>query len=157
MVVDFKWTLHEEGLVANIPTAGTDGRLYYATDEGILYYDNGLVWTNMAWLPYILKTLFGANTIIKADVNNIPEALTVAEQRLVGRITSGVITGLTPAQIMALLSGGAAAEFSFGTQKVGGVVDPTSNQQAATKKYVDDQVGAAGITSEEALMYALCS
>ncbi len=51
-----------------------------------------------------LKTLFDANTILKADTDNTPEALTVAEQRLVGRITSGVITALTAAQVKTLLA-----------------------------------------------------
>lgn len=52
----------------------------------------------------ILKTLFDANTILKADADNVPEALTVAEQRLVGRITSGEITALTAAQVKTLLA-----------------------------------------------------
>jgi len=123
-----------------------------ATDHGSL---GGLLDDDHTQYP--LKTLFdAANTILKADVQSTPEGLTVVEQRLVGRITSGVITALTPAQIMALLSGGATAEFSFGTQKVGGIIDPTTNQQAATKKYVDDTV-AGGVGSAEALMYALCN
>lgn len=51
----------------------------------------------------VAATLFDANTILKADVDNTPTALTVAEQRLVGRITAGVITGLTAAQVRTLL------------------------------------------------------
>ena len=47
------------------------------------------------------------------------------------------------AAALAGLSGQAGAEFLFNTQKVGGVVDPTTDQQVATKKYVDDTVGAA--------------
>jgi hypothetical protein len=53
------------------------------------------------------------------------------------------IEGLTDAEAMAKLSGGATAEFLFNTQKVGGVVDPTTDQQVATKKYVDDNAGGA--------------
>ena len=52
----------------------------------------------------VLKSLFDANTIIKADVDNTPVALTVAEQTLVGRITAGVITALTAAQVKTLLA-----------------------------------------------------
>jgi len=51
----------------------------------------------------VLDALFDANTILKADSDNTPAALTVAEQRLVGRITSGVITALTAAQVNTLL------------------------------------------------------
>jgi len=46
---------------------------------------------------------FNANTILKADADNTPEALTVAEQTLVGRITGGEITALTKAQVLGLL------------------------------------------------------
>lgn len=46
----------------------------------------------------VLDTLFDANTIIKADTDNTPEALTVGEQTFVGRITGGEITALTPSQ-----------------------------------------------------------
>jgi len=48
-------------------------------------------------------TLFDANTILKADSDDNPTALVVAEQTLVGRITSGVITALNAAQIRTLL------------------------------------------------------
>jgi len=51
----------------------------------------------------VMQTLFNANTILKADVDDTPAPLTVDEQRLVGRITSGVITGLTPAEVLTLL------------------------------------------------------
>ncbi|OQB44666.1 MAG: hypothetical protein BWY01_01727 [Synergistetes bacterium ADurb.Bin155] len=51
----------------------------------------------------VLDTLFDANTILKADADNTPEALTVAEQTLVGRITGGEITALTKAQVLGLL------------------------------------------------------
>jgi hypothetical protein len=47
---------------------------------------------------------FDANTLLKADTDNTPSALTVAEQTLVGRITAGVITGLTPTEVRTLLS-----------------------------------------------------
>jgi len=86
------------------------------------------------------KADFNAQTILAATTDDTPAALTVAEQTLVGRITAGNIAALTPAQVMALLSGQAAATFSMNTQKISGVVDPTADQEAATKKYVDDQV-----------------
>lgn len=52
----------------------------------------------------IAKTLFDANTILKADSDNTPIALTLAEQRILGRITGGSITGLTAAQVKTLLA-----------------------------------------------------
>lgn len=50
----------------------------------------------------VAASLFDANTILKADSDNTPEALTVAAQRIVGRITAGEITGLTGAQVLGI-------------------------------------------------------
>ncbi len=49
------------------------------------------------------KSLFDANTIIAANSDNTPAAVTVAEQTLVGRITAGNINALTVAQVRTLL------------------------------------------------------
>lgn len=51
----------------------------------------------------VAKALFDANTILKADADNTPEPFTVAEQRLVGRITGGEITDLTIVQALTML------------------------------------------------------
>ena len=48
----------------------------------------------------------------------------------------------TPAESLAILSGQAAASFSMNTQKITNVVDPTADQEAATKKYADDAIDA---------------
>ncbi len=68
---------------------------------------------------YILNTLFDADTFLYATLDDTPVAT-------------------SPTNALAALSGHAGAEFLFNTQQVGGVVDPTANQQVATKKYVDD-------------------
>lgn len=49
---------------------------------------------------YIAKALFDANTVLAANTDNTPAALTVAEQTLLGRKTGGNIAALTPAEIM---------------------------------------------------------
>lgn len=51
----------------------------------------------------VAKSLYDANTILKADSDDTPVALTVGEQTLVGRITAGTITALTPSQGRTLL------------------------------------------------------
>jgi len=56
------------------------------------------------------------------------------------KFTANGLEGKTFAEVMADLSGQAGANFSMNTKKITEVVDPTSNQDAATKKYVDDQV-----------------
>lgn len=66
----------------------------------------GLTINGTAFSPasYVAKSLFDANTILSANADNTPAALTVAEQRLVGRITGGNIDDLTTAQVVALLA-----------------------------------------------------
>lgn len=49
------------------------------------------------------KSLFDANTVLAATADDTPAALTLAEQRILGRITSGNIVGLTAAQVLTLL------------------------------------------------------
>ena len=51
----------------------------------------------------VSRDIMTAHSILKADTAKTPDALTVAEQTLVGRITGGVIAALTPAQILTLL------------------------------------------------------
>lgn len=75
-----------------------------------MIYFNGTSWIRAApatirtLLSIIAKTLFDANTILKADSDNTPIALAIAEQRIVGRITDGSITALTATQIRTLLN-----------------------------------------------------
>lgn len=51
----------------------------------------------------VTKATYDANTILKADADNTPLALTVGENTIVGRITAGVITALTGTQVTAIL------------------------------------------------------
>ena len=52
----------------------------------------------------VKKALFNANTILKANVDNTPTALAIDEQKVLGRIAGGSITGLTAAQIRTLIN-----------------------------------------------------
>jgi hypothetical protein len=52
---------------------------------------------------YVLESLFDAQTILQATADNTPTPLTVGEQTIVGRITGGNITALTPAQVLTAL------------------------------------------------------
>lgn len=82
--------------------------------------------TNVNAAGAAMESDFDANTILKADSDNTPAALTVAEQRLVGRITAGVITALTAAQVRTLLNvaDGAIANLSEDTTpQLGGDLD----------------------------------
>jgi len=89
-------------------------------------------------LGALATSLFGNNTILKADVAGTPTALTIAASRILGRGAAGNIAALTGAQIMAILSGKAGADFSMNTKKITNVVDPAAAQDVATKNYVDN-------------------
>ncbi len=58
---------------------------------------------------FVKLSTYNANTILAATSDDTPVALTVGEQTLVGRITSGNIAALTVAQIRTLLGLGSAA------------------------------------------------
>lgn len=76
---------------------GTTGKLIKAGTgaPGTMAYE--------AATSYIAKALFDANTILAATSDNTPAAVVVAEQTLVGRVTSGAIAALTAAQAMGIL------------------------------------------------------
>lgn len=99
---------------AELPDSPVKGDIFIATDTGKLYYcyTDG-TWTEVpSGADYVAKALFDANTILAANADNTPLALTIAEQRLVGRITGGNIAALTAAQIRTLINveNGAAAD-----------------------------------------------
>jgi len=52
----------------------------------------------------VYTTNYGAHTILKADTPGAPVALTVREDRLVGRKAGGVITDLTPLEVRTMLN-----------------------------------------------------
>ena len=92
------------GLKADLPTlkAGEPG---WCTDTKQLYVGDGTTNRLMGYevTAAVMEGLFDANTILKADTDDTPVALTVEEQKLIGRITDGQITGLTAAQVRTLL------------------------------------------------------
>jgi len=56
-------------------------------------------------IGFVPKSLFDANTILAANTDNTPAAVTVAEQRILGRKTGGNIAALTAAEVNAILGG----------------------------------------------------
>ena len=62
----------------------------------------------------VLKSLFDANTILAANSDNTPAAVTIAEQQIAGRITGGNIKGLSATEVRTLINvaDGAAAAFT---------------------------------------------
>ena len=75
-----------------------------------------LTWKKLAYEDDVVtKALFDANTILAADGDDTPAAVTVAEQRLVGRITAGNITALTAAEVLALIGVESGADVTDAT------------------------------------------
>jgi len=68
--------------------------------------------TNVNTAGAVMESDYNAHTILRAIANNTPLALTVGEQTLVGRITGGNITALTPAQIRTLINVADGADVS---------------------------------------------
>lgn len=91
----------------NHPTNPSEGQVWYRSDEGRFYIhtsggSKGLAFSDDG-ATGVLETAFDANTILAANVDNTPAALTIPEQTLVGRITGGNIDALTAAEIRTLL------------------------------------------------------
>jgi hypothetical protein len=91
---------------------------------------------------YVLESLFDANTIIAANSDNTPVAVTVAEERLVGRITSGNITALTAAQVRTFADVPSNAE---------AVLDTLYDAQSVVAAVSDNTPAAITITEETVL------
>lgn len=72
----------------------------------------GVFATMLAGGAYVEKATLDANTILYAVSDNMPAALAVAEQRIVGRKTGGNIDDLTPAEVLTMISGMQAGQQS---------------------------------------------
>lgn len=80
---------------------------------------------------YVLESLFDANTILAANSDNTPAALTVAEQTLVGRITAGNIDDLSPSAVLTLLGLSTSDSPQFTAVNLGHASDTTLARSGA--------------------------
>lgn len=85
----------------------------------------------------------GNKYVTDADSRNTDARTPTAHNHAGTDITSGTVAAARLPTLDAITA--PAADLSMNTHKITGVVDPTSNQHAATKKYVDDAV-AAGVS-----------
>jgi hypothetical protein len=120
----------------NLTTANTSANNYTATFPA-------KDWTvaMTADLPDITgkvdKSTYDANTIIKADSDNTPAALTVWEQTLVGRKTWWVITALTPTEVRTMIN--VADWATANTKATWAEVDTwTDDSKFVTAKAIED-------------------
>ena len=105
----------KRGLFASLPTLDA-GEFGFSTDTKQVHIGDGA-----ANYEVVMHNLFDATTFLYATDDNTPVAK-------------------TPTEVMAILTGTAGAAFSMNTQKITNVVDPDDDQDAATKKYVDDAI-----------------
>ena len=114
----------KRGAFTSLPTLAA-GEFGFSNDAGAqkLHIGDGV-----ANHEVVLHDLFAATSFLYATSDNTPEAK-------------------TRAQVVALLSGQAAADFAMNTHKITGVTDPTAAQDVATKAYADSV--ASGLDLKE--------
>ena len=129
--------------LSSAPT-GVAGQIYYSTADNVLYYKNNTTWVSTGGT-------FGSPANLGATAAD-GTASTYARSDHVHRHAAAdhsliKISDLTTP----------AADVSWGTNyKITNLKDPTSAQDAATKTYVDTQVGAVatGLNAHDAVAYA---
>lgn len=88
--------------------AGTvnGGKMYFISTAPATLGTNDMAWSLLSASPTgaVLATDYNAHTIIYATADDTPLALTVNEDRVVGRKTGGTITGLTGDEILAMMT-----------------------------------------------------
>ena len=106
-----------------LPYWGDGKPLYVSPDKntlGLFYWADGAPtpvaiirkWRKLALLDDILaKSLFDAQTVLAAVSDNIPVAVTLAEQRILGRKTGGDIAALSANEVLTILGAAPASDW----------------------------------------------
>lgn len=103
----------KRGAHASLPAALAEGELGFSTDTYQVHIGDGAANHEM-----LMHELFAATTFLYATSDNTPEVKTRAE-------------------VMAILSGQAAANFSMGSNRITDASDPVDAQDLATKAFVE--------------------
>lgn len=114
------------------------------TENDVLFFD-GEKWIRKPYTEILQLLLDSANQLMVTNVSGTLFALTVDQNNLIGRQTNN-IDSLTPAEVMAILSGNAGANFSMNSKKITSLADPTDAQDADTKTARDTAIAAAVAT-----------
>jgi len=134
---------------AAIGTQLDTGEFGFKTDDKILAIGTGV---GSAAERVSLWDEYSAHSILASVAADTPAAVTVDEQRVVGRKTGGNIAALTGTELWTILTGQAGADVSMNSKKITNLANPASAQDAATKDYVDSV--ATGLSVHEAVACA---
>lgn len=138
----------EEILVYDTLISGFKG-VEKSTDGTLAGNSDNAIPTEKAVKTYadtmVTKATYNANTILKANADDTPEALAVAEQTLVGRITGGEIAALTPTQARTMLDLYTDDEVTFAELNITGKSALGSLRVGSATNY--NEICAAGIQS----------
>ncbi len=96
--------------------------------------------TNVDAAGAVMETDYNANTILAATSDDTPAALTIAEQTLVGRITSGNIDALTATEVRTLLNvedGATGDQTDEEIQDIAGAMFTGNTETRITATYQD--------------------
>jgi len=132
-------TVAEQTLVGRITSgsiaalSATQARTLLNVEDGADVTDS----TNVNAAGAVMESDYNAYTILAADTDNTPAALTVGASRLVGRKSTGGIVALTPAETLAELSSQASANFSINNKKITDLATPENAGDAVNKSYAD--------------------
>lgn len=125
---------HFSGSVS--PVFPTRGQIWHDTSTNMLRIYNGSAWDSLQSVyanatapisPITGQLWFDTNLPIQLRIYDGISWIPVASNYL--PLTGGALTGI----------------LSMGSNKITNVTDPTANQDAATKKYVDDTVAGSGL------------
>jgi hypothetical protein len=95
-------------------SAGIKGRLVHVESTNGIYIDTGTEWKRTGIDPYLLN----ADTIISADVDNVPLAISAGENTVFGRLTGGHIKDLSTTELTTLLEKATSADIAAGSSGV---------------------------------------
>jgi hypothetical protein len=94
-VIESKGAIYVQGVFSARPSAGVEGRFFFATDTSAMYYDTGSAWASVQTTASIASSLIDAKgDLIVGASDNTPAKLTVGTNGYVLTANSGATNGV---------------------------------------------------------------